>query len=109
MTNNSYDENNTAEGFVYNHSMKYYNRTFYNYVPSYVEYYYYEQPTVKKVVPKSGLTRGGTKLEVSGGWFKYMPEYGILPHCKIGNKIVRAEFFSTVRIVCTSPPNDNIN
>lgn len=40
---------------------------------------------------------------------KYMPEYGIVPHCKIGPKVVRAKFFSTVRIVCMSPPNDDIN
>ena len=26
----------------------------------------------------------------------------------IGDKIIRATFFSTVRIVCYSPPNDNI-
>jgi hypothetical protein len=45
---------------------------------------------VKKVVPKAGLTRGGTRLEVSGAWFKYMPEYDIVPHCKIGDKVVRA-------------------
>jgi hypothetical protein len=64
---------------------------------------------VKKVEPKSGLTRGGTKIEVSGAWFKYKPEYGIVPHCMIGDKITRAKFFSTVRIVCVSPPNDNIN
>ena len=36
-------------------------------------------------------------------------EYGIVPHCKIGPKVVRAKFFSTVRIVCMSPPNDDIN
>ena len=28
-----------------------------------------------------------------------------MPHCKIGDKIVRATFSSTVRIVCHSPPN----
>jgi enterochelin esterase-like enzyme len=34
----------------------------------------------------------------------YKPEYGIVPHCKIGGKITRAQFFSTVRIVCLTPP-----
>ena len=59
--------------------------------------------------PYSGLTRGGTPLEISGAWFKLMPEYGIVPHCKIGPKVVRARFYSTVRIVCNSPPNDDIS
>jgi IPT/TIG domain len=39
----------------------------------------------------------------------YRPEYGVVPHCKIGDKVTRAAFWSTVRIVCTAPPNDNIN
>jgi len=34
-----------------------------------------------------------------------MPEYGIIPHCRFGDKIVRGQFDSTVRIVCQSPPN----
>lgn len=33
-----------------------------------------------------------------------MPEYGIVPHCKFGDKIVRATFDSTVRLICKSPP-----
>jgi hypothetical protein len=33
-----------------------------------------------------------------------MPEYGVVPHCKFGDKIVRATFDSTVRIVCRAPP-----
>ena len=34
-----------------------------------VEKYYYHQPIVKKVYPTSGLTTGGTPIEVSGAWF----------------------------------------
>ena len=34
-----------------------------------VEYYYYRQPVVVKVQPSSGLTQGGTPIEVSGAWF----------------------------------------
>ena len=64
---------------------------------------------VKKVQPTSGLTTGGTPIEVSGAWFDQRLEYGVIPYCKIGDKIVRAQFFSTVRIVCMSPPNDNLN
>ena len=46
-------------------------------------------------------------MEVIGTWFKYMPEYGIVPHCRFGDKIVRAHFDSSVRLVCQSPPNTN--
>jgi len=56
--------------------------------------------------PHSGLTRGGTQVEVVGLDFRYQPEYGVVPHCKFGDKIVRATFDSTVRIVCTTPPSD---
>jgi hypothetical protein len=37
-----------------------------------------------------------------------MPEYGVVPHCKFGDKVVRAQFDSTVRIVCTIPPGDDL-
>jgi hypothetical protein len=37
-----------------------------------------------------------------------MPEYGVVPHCKFGDKVVRAQFDSTVRIVCTVPPGDDL-
>jgi hypothetical protein len=57
--------------------------------------------------PSSGLTKGGTFVEVVGLWFKYMPEYGIIPHCRFGDKIVKGHFDSTVRIVCQSPPNSD--
>jgi hypothetical protein len=60
---------------------------------------------VKKVEPTSGTTEGGTPIEISGAWFDYKIEYGLIPHCKIGDKIVRATFYSTVRIVCVAPPN----
>lgn len=73
-----------------------------------VEYYYYHQPVVKKIEPTSGLASGGTPIEVSGAWFKQQLEYGVIPYCMIGDKIVRAHFYSTVRIVCLSPPNDNL-
>ena len=56
--------------------------------------------------PKQGLTTGGTPIEVSGAWFDQKLDYGVIPYCAIGDKIVRAQFYSTVRIVCYSPPND---
>lgn len=62
---------------------------------------------VQKMHPSSGLTKGGTFVEIIGTWFRYMPEYGVVPHCKFGDKIVRAHFDSSVRIVCQSPANTN--
>lgn len=81
----------------------------FTYSNSLVEYYYYKQPVVKKVDPLSGSSGGGTPIEVSGAWFDQKLEYGLVPMCKIGDKIVRAQFISTVRIVCDAPPNSDIN
>lgn len=58
--------------------------------------------------PNVGVDVGGTAVEVIGHTYLYKAEYGIVPHCKFGDKIVRAYFDSTVRLVCDSPPNDNI-
>lgn len=91
------------------YNVTYFNKTSYQYSSSFVEYYYYKQPVIKKVEPRSGLTRGGTLIEISGAWFAYRPEYGVVPHCKIGDKVSRALYFSTVRIVCVAPPNEDIN
>lgn len=85
-----------------------YQKTIYQYSTSFIEYYYYQQPVIKKVEPRSGLTQGYTRIEVSGAWFAYKPEYGIVPHCKIGDKVTRAKYFSTVRIVCHSAPQEDI-
>jgi hypothetical protein len=84
-------------------------QSYHSYSYSFVEYFYYKTPVVKKVAPHSGLTRGGTRLEISGAWFNYNPQYGQVPHCKIGDRVIRAQFFSTTRIVCVAPPNDDIN
>jgi hypothetical protein len=81
----------------------------YTFSNSLAEYYYYQPPHISKVEPSSGLTLGGTPIEISGIWFDLKPEYGLIPHCKIGTKIVRATFSSTVRIVCRTPPSDNIS
>ena len=62
----------------------------YLFTESPVEYYYYHQPVVKKVQPKQGLTTGGTPIEVSGAWFDQKLDYGVIPYCAIGDKIVRA-------------------
>lgn len=78
--------------------------TYYDFPESAVEFYYYKDCIVKDIQPHSGLIIGGTEVSVTGAWFKYLPEYGVVPHCKFGDKIVRATFDSTVRIVCTAPP-----
>jgi len=81
---------------------------YYDFEPSNVEYYYYKDCIVKDMLPHSGLINGGTEVAITGAWFKYMPEYGVVPHCKFGDKIVRAHYDSTVRIVCTSPPGEEL-
>ena len=79
--------------------------TYYDYEPSNVKYYWYKDCVVKGMSPHAAVTTGGTLVSVIGAWFKYMPQYGIVPHCKFGDKIVRGNFDSTVRIVCEVPPN----
>lgn len=32
----------------------------------------------------------------------------MMPYCKIGQKVVRGQLISSVRVICISPPNDNI-
>lgn len=55
-----------------------------------VEYYYYKSPIVAKIEPRAGLATGGTPIEISGVWFDFKVEYGLVPHCMIGDKIIRA-------------------
>jgi hypothetical protein len=82
--------------------------TYFDFDPSNVEFYYYKDCIIKEMQPHSGLLKGGTMVHVVGAWFKYMPEYGVVPHCRFGDKIVRAIFDSTVRIVCSAPPSTEI-
>ena len=48
------------------------------------EFYFYRQPVVKKIEPTSGLTDGGTVIDITGSWFDEKPEYGVFPFCRIG-------------------------
>jgi len=80
----------------------------YKFTDSYTEFKTYKQPVVKKVFPNIGLTEGGTLLELSGAWFDQQLDFDMMPYCKIGSKVVRGQLISTVRIVCKTPPNDNI-
>ena len=81
----------------------------YAYTTSFVEYYYYKQPVVKNIHPHGGPIEGGTEIIVEGSNFEFLPEYGVIPHCQIGNKIVEAKFESTVRIICQSPPGESVD
>jgi len=82
---------------------------YHDYQASNVEFYEYKQPTLFQKHPNNGVSTGGTKVEVEGYDFRYQAEYGVVPHCKFGNKIVRAVYDSTVRIVCYSPPSDVVD
>jgi hypothetical protein len=81
----------------------------YAYTTSFAEYYYYKQPVVKNIHPHGGPIEGGTEIVVEGAYFQFMPEYGVVPHCQIGDKIVEAKFESTVRIICPAPPGDSVD
>jgi hypothetical protein len=48
------------------------------------------------------LSKGGSSVEVVGWDFRFMPEYGLVPHCKFGDKILRARFDSNVRLQWTT-------
>lgn len=61
---------------------------------------------MKEIFPHSGASHGGTQVQVAGAWFKHRPQYGLIPYCKFGEKIVRGRFISTVRIVCEAPPKE---
>lgn len=81
--------------------------TYWDYVPSNVEFYQYREPTLVSKQPQNGVAQGGTIVQVSGFDFRYMPEYGLVPHCRFGEKIVRAVYDSPVRLVCTAPANQD--
>jgi hypothetical protein len=34
-----------------------------------LEFYFYHQPTVKRLVPDSGYVTGGTDIAIAGTWF----------------------------------------
>jgi len=55
---------------------------YHDYIPSNVEFYQYKKENVLQIRPTKGLSKGGTRVEVIGFDFRYMPEYGVVPHCK---------------------------
>ena len=82
---------------------------YHDYLPSSVEFYQYKQEKLISIRPNRVLSKGGSAVEVIGWDFRYMPEYGLVPHCRFGDKIVRAKFDSNVRLVCNAPANENVN
>lgn len=78
-----------------------------NYGPSFMEYFYYKQPKMKNMFPHAGSTAGNTAVVIRGAWFRYLPQYGVMPYAKFGDKIIKCECDSTVRIVCRTPPSKN--
>lgn len=81
----------------------------YAYTTSFAEYYYYKQPVVKNIHPHGGPIEGGTEIVIEGAHFEFLPEYGVVPHCQIGDKIAEAKYESSVRIICPSPPGDSVD
>lgn len=92
-----YDENNVVRNYTY-----------YDFNPSYVEYYYYRQPTIVGINPTTGISTGGTPISIIGTQMEYFAEYGVVPHCKIGDVVVRAQWDSNERIVCSSPAHSTL-
>ena len=34
--------------------------------------------------PRGGSIAGNTIISIKGAWFKFMPEYGVIPYAKFG-------------------------
>jgi hypothetical protein len=68
-----------------------------------LEYFFYRQPSVKRLEPNSGYVSGGTLINIAGIWFNENPTYGQFVFCKFGDLITRGKFISTTRSQCTTP------
>lgn len=73
------------------------------------EFYYYRQPYIQSFLPRGTVINGGAVVTVVGAWFEYLPEYGVKPYCKFGDKIVEGTYLNTVRITCVAPVYDTPN
>jgi hypothetical protein len=60
-------------------------------------------------MPRGSVISGGTVVTVVGAWFQYLPENGVKPYCKFGNKIVEGTYINTVRFTCVAPAYDAAN
>ena len=68
------------------------------------DFLYYRRPIITRVSPHGGLFTGGTPVIVEGAFFFSEPKFMCTPKCIFGNNTVEAEFISSVRIRCVSPP-----
>ena len=66
-----------------------------------LEFYFYRNPIITKLEPNSGLTSGGTVVDISGAWFAQNEMYGQFPFCRFGTNIIRGRFIS--RTCCKKP------
>ena len=78
----------------------------FNYLNSREEFYYYKEPTIRRVEPHSGWYTGGTMIEIEGSDFFTLPDYLCVPRCRFGTKEVVAEYISSVKIRCVTPLYD---
>lgn len=92
-----------------NETNKSYIREPFEYIHSNFEFYYYREPYIQAINPHGSIVTGGTEVIVYGAWFAYLPQYGVKPYCKFGEKIVEGKFLSTVRIMCRAPPSNKAN
>ena len=75
-----------------------------NHLEASSEFLYYRRPIVTRITPHGGVYTGGTPVIVEGAYFFQNKRFACNPKCKFGNTIVEAEYLSTVRLRCLSPP-----
>ena len=74
-----------------------------------LEFYFYRNPWVKKLEPNSGLTDGGTTVDIEGAWFGENPQYGQFVFCRFGQNVVRGKFLWSTKVQCVSPKTETSN
>lgn len=70
-------------------------------------YLYYEDPTLNYLHPRGGSEKGGTLVTLYGSWFINYESILCTPKCRFGSVVTHAEFISTVRVRCPSPPQQS--
>lgn len=67
-------------------------------------FFYYKEPVLHYLYPRSGTSEGGTVVYISGESFMNYESVNCFPRCRFGDVLVDAEFINTVKIRCVSPP-----
>ena len=75
-----------------------------NHFEASADFLYYRRPIITRVYPHGGIFTGGTPVIIQGAFFFSEPKFDCTPKCIFGNTTVEAEFISSVRIGCISPP-----